>query len=234
MKKGFLLITGIFYCTFVIAQTKTFIDQPYIEVNGQADTLIVPNEIYIQIILSEKDAKDRVSLEELELRLVASLKNLGIDTEKNLSLSDLASNFRIYLLREKVIIKTKAYTLKVTDAATASRVFVALEENGISNAVIERISHSELATLKNSMRTKAIIDARQRAISLVEPLQQQLGPAIHITDTDFSSSNGLAGKSTGLRIRGTTAFSANSQELPQIDFEKIRIEAGVAVKFMLR
>lgn len=84
------------------------------------------------------------------------------------------------------------------------------------------------------MRTKAIIDARQRAISLVEPLQQQLGPAIHITDTDFSSSNGLAGKSAGLRIRGATAFSTNSQELPQIDFEKIRIEAGVAVKFMLR
>ena len=31
-----------------LAQTKNFIDQPYIEVGGYADTLITPNQIFIK------------------------------------------------------------------------------------------------------------------------------------------------------------------------------------------
>ena len=52
------------------AQTKNFIDQPHIEVDGVADTLITPDEIYIKIIISEKDTRDRQSVEELEKRMV--------------------------------------------------------------------------------------------------------------------------------------------------------------------
>jgi len=37
-----------------LAQTKNFIDQPYIEVFGYADTLVTPNLIYIKIIIDEK------------------------------------------------------------------------------------------------------------------------------------------------------------------------------------
>lgn len=41
------------------SQTKNFIDQPYIEVNGTVDTLITPDEIFIKIIISERDTRDK-------------------------------------------------------------------------------------------------------------------------------------------------------------------------------
>jgi uncharacterized protein YggE len=77
-----LLVTGLILAslTNTLAQTKTFIDQPYIEVGGYADTLVTPNEIYIKIIISEKDSKDRTSVEEQENKMITAFKGMGINT----------------------------------------------------------------------------------------------------------------------------------------------------------
>ena len=121
MKQLTILAFVLFSFFTANSQTKNFIDQPYIEVSGNADTLVTPNEIYIRIILSEKDTRDRVSIEELEQKMVAALKGLGLDTEKDLTTADMTSNFKTYLLKSKDVIKTKIYTLKATARSFASR-----------------------------------------------------------------------------------------------------------------
>lgn len=231
-----LTILASLFMTFFAAnsQTKNFIDQPYIEVSGSADTLVTPNEIYIRILLSEKDTKDRVSIEELEQKMVSALKGLGLDTEKYLTTSDMTSNFKFYLLKSKDVIKTMIYTLKVTDAVTASKVFMKLEEIGISNTSIERVDHSNLDNLKNKMRTKAIADAKERANALTKPLNQTIGAAIHIVDTDNISQQ-LQGRVAGIQIRGITSIQNDGyNNLPKIEFEKIKVTASINVKFILK
>jgi len=217
------------------SQTKNFIDQPYVDVSGSADTLVIPNEIYIRILLSEKDTRDRVSIEELEQKMVAALKGLGLDTEKDLNTSDMSSNFKFYLLKNKDVIKTKIYTLKVTDAVTASRAFMKLEETGISNTSIERVEHSDLNNLKNKMRTKAILDAKERAVALTKPLNQTVGSAINIVDTDHNISQQLQGRVAGIQIRGTSSIQSNGYvDLSKIEFEKIKVTASINAKFILK
>jgi hypothetical protein len=217
------------------SQTKNFIDQPYIEVSGSADTLVTPNEIYIRIILSEKDTRDRVSIEELEQKMVAALKGLDLDTEKDLTTSDMTSNFKTYLLKSKDVIKTKIYTLKVTDAVIASKVFMKLEEIGISNTSIERVDYSDLNNLKNKMRTKAILDAKERAVALTKPLNQTVGSAINIVDTDNNISQQLQGRVAGIQIRGISSIQSDGyMDLPKIEFEKIKVTAGINAKFILK
>jgi hypothetical protein len=215
------------------SQTKNFIDQPYIEVSGSADTLVTPNEIYIRIILSEKDTRDRESIEELEQKMVAALKGLGIDTEKDLAMSDMASNFKFYVFKGREVIKAKLYTLKVTTAVAASQVFIKLEETGISNTSIERVSHSDLDNLTNIMRAKAMADAKQRAVALTRPLNQTVGSAIHIADTENAGQQ-LQGRASGLQIRGIASVQGNFKELPKIEFEKIRVAESISVKFILK
>lgn len=233
MKKLTILAFLFSICYLGNSQNKNFIDQPYIEVSGSADTLVTPNEIYIRILLSEKDTRDRVSIEELEQKMVVALKGLGLDTEKDLTTSDLTSNFKYYLLKSKDVIKTKLYTLKVTDAVTASQVFIKLEEIGISNTSIDRVDHSDLDNLKNKMRTKAIVDAKERAISLTKPLNQTIGTAIHIVDTDNLGQQ-LQGRVAGIQIRGNISFNNNDKELPKIEFEKIKVTANINAKFILK
>ena len=95
MRKSFFTI--LISLTMLFGQSKkkkNFIDQPYIEVSSTADTTITPEEIYINIFISEKDTKDKISLEELEIKMVDVLKSLGINTEKDLTTNGVASNFK--------------------------------------------------------------------------------------------------------------------------------------------
>jgi uncharacterized protein YggE len=233
MKKLTLLAIMVYSVALTNAQMKNYIDQPFIEVSGSADTLVTPNEIYIRILLSEKDTKDKISIEILEQKMVTALKGLGLDTEKDLTTSDMVSNFKFYLLKSKEVIKTKLYTLKVVDAITTSQVFIKLEEIGISNTSIDRVDHSDIDNLKNILRTKAIIDAQQRAIALTKPLNQTVGAAIHIVDTDNNVSQQLQGRVAGLKIRGVSSLNESDKALAKIEFEKIKVEANVNAKFIL-
>ena len=230
-----LKLTGFFILTFFLgqSQTKNFIDQPYIEVSGSADTLVTPNEIFIRIILSEKDSRDRVSLEELERRMVIALKGLNLDTEKDLTTADINSNFKYYLLKSKDVIKTKLYMLKVKDALIASQVFIKLEELGISNTSIDRVDHSDLENIRNVMRANAIANAKTRANALTKPLNQTVGQAIHISDAENYNQQ-LQGRVAGIQIRGVASIQNGYAEMPKIEFEKIKVIANINAKFILK
>ena len=64
------------------SQTKNFIDQPYLETTSVVDTLVVPDRIYLSILITEADTKGKISVEELENRMNTKLITLGIDTKK--------------------------------------------------------------------------------------------------------------------------------------------------------
>lgn len=232
MTRIILCFITLLNLTAGLCQTKTFIDQPYIEVTGQADTLVTPNEIFIKIIISEKDTKDKTSIEELESKMVDAFKDMSINTERDLTTSDILSNYRFYMLKQKDILKTKEYVLKVTDAATASKVFVKLEDLGISNSSIDRVEHTEFKKLENICRTKAIIAAKGKASSMTKPLNQSVGRAMFITDIGQGYDTQLQGRAAGIVIRGYNSSSAK-YEPPKIEFQKIKISVDVNVKFVL-
>jgi uncharacterized protein YggE len=215
------------------AQTKNFIDQPYLDVTGYADSLVIPNEIYIDINISEKDSRDRVSIEEYETKMVDGLKTLGLNPEKDLTTNDLGSNYRFYLLKQKDVMKSKQYILKVTDAVTASKVFMLLEDLEISNTSIERVDHSEKENIKNITRTKAVENAKTKAISLTKPLNQTVGQAVYMTDNE-TTGNLLEGRAAGVIVAGYGKKRTSEKELPKIEFEKIKVSTTVSVKFILK
>ncbi|MGN6616541.1 MAG: SIMPL domain-containing protein [Ilyomonas sp.] len=232
-----LKLTALLTLLFLFGQgqTKTFIDQPFMEVTGSADTLITPNEIYIKISISEKDTKDRTSVEDLELKMYNALKALSIDVDKNLTTSDMASNFKFYLLKSKDVMKSKQYILKVNDAVTASKVFIELENLGISNTAIDRVDHSDLEAIKNQMRTKAVENAKARATALTKPLNQTLGAAIYIADNEAYNTNinQYRANLNEVVVVGYGAQRGLATDLPKIDFEKIKVATNINVKFIL-
>lgn len=233
MSRLFLFALVFLFSPTSNAQTKNFIDQPYIEVNGYADTLVTPNEIYMRIVISEKDTRDKISLEEQERKMIEVLKSINIDTDKELTTSDIESSYKFYLLKSKDIVKSKTYLLKVKTAMIASKVFLALEELEISNSSIDRVDHTELETLKNEMRTKAVTDAKQRAIALTKSLGQTVGNAIHIADEGNFTQN-LQGKVMGLQVRGISTLDKANYVPPIIEFEKIKISSTINVKFIIK
>lgn len=215
------------------SQTKNFIDMPYVETTANVDTFVVPDKIYLSIIITEKDTKGKTSVEELEAKIETELKNIGINTTEKLSLYDLSSNFKKYFLKGQDVLKVKSYILIVEDALMAGKVIIALERINISNIAIEKTEYSEIEKLRLILKSKAILKAKLQAQSLAEPLNQKVGNAIFILDlSNKYVSNALQGRVAGIQIRGTSTI--NSKYKPaDIKFEKIKVESAVEVKFKL-
>lgn len=232
MKKIFLTFL-ILVCAKSLSQTKNFIDLPYIETSAKADTLVIPDKIYISINLNEADSKNKKSVEDQEKQLEATLKKLNIDTEKDLSLLDFSSNFKSYFLKGQNVIKSKMYSLLVSNAVTAGKVLAELESVGISNVTIERTEYSKAEELLLGLKSKAVVKSKLTAERLVKPLNQKIGKALYISDIN-TMSNALQGQAPGVQIRGMSSIYGNRATDPiYTEFQKVKFEVQVNIKYAL-
>lgn len=214
--------------------SKNFIDLPYIEVSGKAEKEISPDEIFLKILVNEKDSKGKETLEELEKGMIKKLSEIGLDVNQDLVIVDMASNFKNYWLKSADIYSMKEYQLKCGDAGTAGQVFRELESIGISNISIERIDHSELEKYRREVKVSAIKTAREKARDLALAIDQEIGKAIHILEQDHQLYRATSNvQMSNIRIRGTSAIEETMVQ-PVIEFEKIKIEYTIRVSFELK
>ena len=211
-------------------QSKNFIDQPYLETTARVDTLVIPDRIYLSILITEADTKGKTSVEKLENKMADKLKTLGIDIEKQLTLTDLGSNFKKYFLRKVDVQKDKEYSLLVYDAVTAGRVIMGLESIGISNINLTKTEYSGLEKLKINLRQRAVGAAKNQAEAMVIPLDQKLGPALFISDLN----TGVQNRMTDRMVRVQMSKESDADQPIEIEFEKIKIESTVNVKFAIQ
>ncbi|WP_424271544.1 SIMPL domain-containing protein [Eudoraea sp.] len=221
-----LLITSL----TTYGQSKNFIDQPYLETTARVDTLVIPDRIYLSILITEADTKGKTSVEKLENKMADKLKTIGIDIEKQLTLNDLGSNFKKYFLRKVDVQKDKEYTLLVHDALTAGKVLMGLESIGISNVNLIKTEYSGLEKLKIDLRQKAVRAAKIQAEAMVIPLDQKLGHALFISDLN----TGVQNRMTDRMVRVQMSKEADKDQPIEIEFEKIKIESTVNVKFAIQ
>ena len=221
------------------AQTgeKNFIDQNYIEVTGKAEWEISPNLIYLKIVLSDKNNKNRETLPEIERKMISKLTEIGIDVNKDLSLIDYVSSLRAYLLKTNVVL-TKQYQLIVRDIKTLEKVFFEFQELGVSNVSISKLEHSEIEQFRKEVKVFAVKAAKEKAELLAISLNQKIGKAIYVQEVENVNRNTLqrsyAGtSSSNMIIRGISSNSSSVSMETDIEFEKIIIESTFLVRFAL-
>ena len=140
--RTFMIGFAILFSLSLYAQAeKNFIDQNYIEVTGHSDMEIAPDEIYMKILVNERDVKGK-TLAEIEKSMISKLQEIGIDVTKDLAVKDVSSNFKNYWILKTDIVLSKEYQLRVHDAKTAGKVIVELQQLGISNVSIDHIDNT--------------------------------------------------------------------------------------------
>jgi uncharacterized protein YggE len=223
----------LFFSMTATCQEKNFIDKPYIEVEGKSDTLVTPNRIYIDVLITEKDTKGKKSVEDLEKEMFTKLQVIGIDVKKDVFMKDMLSTFKKYFLKSTDIQKSKSYSILVFDATQTTKVFIGLEEIGISNVNIEKTEHSESEKIQLKINSKAIENAKATAESYLNPLNQKVGKAIFIGH--INTTNMLQGNVSGVLIRGNRSLYEQESKgyISPIEFEKIKISSNVGVRFSI-
>lgn len=239
-----LALTVLLSTTVVHGQEKsatTKDELPYIEVIGTAEKEVIPNEIFIKIIILEKFVgKDKQTVEMQEANLKSALKEIGVELS-NLSLTDVNSDYIRVNWTKKDVIAKKEYTLKVSDAATVGKVFEQLEKLDINGAYISLINHTGLDSIRKETRILAISAAKEKADYLLRAIGEETGKPLVVQEKDYNATI----PSYGLNIRGSRSSSqeyfidgvkvrGNTKDNDQLHFEKIKIQAAIYVKFSIK
>lgn len=237
MTRNFLLVCALFIATTAGIKAQTNQETiSYIEVTGKAEKEIAPDKIYLSIVINEKDYKNK-SLAQIEKDMMKTLKNIGIDTKKDLSVTDMASNFSYYysFIKKNDVKISKEYQLLVTDAKTAGQVILELQKIWISKVNLVKVDNSKIEQYRKEIKVEAIKAAKEKAAMLAEAIGQSIGKAIYIGEQDhyFRSYASMDMANIMVKNMAEAGGIEDAYEAPEIEFEKLKIESTIIVRFAL-
>lgn len=237
MKKIFfstfaLLIVALFPLS-LSAQSITDNNLRYVEVTASSFLEVAPDEFHIQIIIDESLNGNKSSLERKEKELFSALKGLGIDLEKDLQIQDVSSSLKNYILKQAKILNSKSYTLKVYSPETLLGVFNATEKIKISQVSVIKTGVSNPDKVKEEVLAKATAKAKNNASIIAGSLGCKLGKPIFAQNYDNSFIPYRAMTKSTISIRGMASEMASDEASPELEFEKIRFEQQVVIRFLL-
>lgn len=201
----------------------------YVQVYGRAEKEITPDEFYLQIVINERDSKGKISVESQQRDMIAALKKLNVDIDRQLKVANLSSEF----FRKKSSVATAKYQLQLGSSAEVARVWQALDDLGISNVSILKVSHSKIDQLKEEVRVEAIRNARANAASLAEAIGQQVGRCFYIYDSNSNVVPSVYDNAVLMRSVKASGVAEAAVEEDPLEFKTLRLEYGVQAKFVL-
>jgi len=207
-------------------------EPPYIEVNGLAEKEIVPDKIFLGILIQERTTgKDQITVAQQEEKLKNGLKKKGIEQE-NLYVSDANANYQNRRWRDREVVSQMQYELKLVNATQVSDVFSLLDEIEITNAWINRVDHSQINEYKKELRIEAIKAAKAKSDYLLNAIGQQTGKALIVRENEYYNPMPMYNyKAAGMMAMEDSGGMPASEPL---DFKKIKIQASIYVKFEVK
>jgi len=228
-----LIILAIILLPQLAAAQKNFLDQNFIEVQGQATIKVVPDLIYLRIQVSEKQ-KYRSDMEAKERKMLDDLKTIGIPAS-DIVIKDLASNFRSKMFSDDNIVISKVYLVLVHDGKTANKVISDMEQLEISNIKVDHLDHTKMTEFKKDASIKAIVAAKEKAQNLATAVGQSIGRALVIE----AASSPVPAISNAVYDNTRVLYKTEVSTSPDffitdLDFDEIKIEYTVQAKFELK
>ena len=250
MKKSTLCI-AIMLCTqFLFAQNTQPGCYPFpktISVTGSAEMEIIPDEIYVQVDLTEykKKGDPKIEIDKIKDDFLATCKAVGI-ADSNISVASFDGyNMATIWKRKKKdpdLMATISYQLKFSSTRLIDALVDKLDDQATSNFRITRTSHSQIIEYRKRLKVMAMKAARDKAAYLTEAVNEQVGQAITIEEPgDVVSDASLAGRlsNTGnvlidnFRLRQAEGDIAGNVD-GSVDFRKIKLRFEVKVLYAIK
>ena len=244
MKKLVISFSAMLLASLLMAQSQPTCD-PFpktISVTGSAAMEVIPDEIYVQVDLREykKKGEDKTDIDKIKADFLASCKASGI-ADSNISVAsyDGYNMANIWKRRKKDpdLLASITYQLKFSNTRLIDELVNRLDDEATNNFRITRTSHSKIIEYRKQLKIMAVKAAKEKAIYLAESVNEQVGPAITITEPEefFSSDQTI-------RLRGANSLSSNSFSQSGgygntdngIDYKKIKLRFEVKILYALK
>lgn len=232
MRKSILLAAAALAVLPVAAQEQVSkYDASYVQVWGQAEKEIAPDEFYLSVTVNEKDSKGKISIQTQERAMLDALKRLNVDVQKQLRVVNMSSDY----FRKGSALAWKQFQLKVDTPEQVAQVFAALNDLGISNVSMEKVTHSQLEKYKEEVRIAAMKSAQANARTLAEAVGQQAGRCFYIYDSnnDVVPYYGNVFMARGMKAAVVEDAIETENEAAGLDFKTIKLKYSIQAKFVL-
>ena len=201
----------------------------YIQVTGRAEKELTPDEFYLQIVINERDSKGKISVESQQRDMVAVLRKLGVDVEKQLEMANLSSEF----FKKNTSVAMAKYQLQLGSSGEVAKVWQALDDLGISNISILKVTHSQLDKYKQEVRLEAMRNAQKSAQEMAGAIGQTIGKCFYIYDSNSNVLPVMYDNAVLMRSAKAAADAESAAEEDPLEFKTIKLEYGVQAKFVL-
>ena len=182
-----------------------------------------------QVLKKDGKAQGELSDEILERDMIAALKRLGVNVEKQLKVANLSSEF----FKKNTSVATAKYQLQLGSAAEVSKVWQALDNLGISNVSILKVSHSKIDQYKEQVRVEAMQNAKQSAQTLAQAIGQSVGKCFYIYDSNNNVMPVFYDNMAVMRSAKAAGLAEDAAADEPLDFKTIKLQYNVQAKFVL-
>ncbi len=224
MKIKLLIFTFTFLSyTSILAQKYLInnIETRQIKVIGSAEKFVAPNEIFVGITINDRyRGKTLIPLKESEKELLKTLDSLNVN-KSDIYIDDYYSE-NLKVSRKQIdLVKTKEYTVKLSDFKKVDFLISSLKRGNFNNCKIKRFSHTKITKYREEVKVSAVFAAMLKAKSLLDPLKANIGKVLLVEEQPYSRYTSTY---------ANTRISANSAD-SDIAFKKIRLYFEIAVIF---
>ncbi len=201
-----------------------------IEVTGIAEQEVTPDIINVSISLKEyMNGKTKVAISTLEKQLEKAVAEAGIAKE-DFTVNSLSSwNYATEKKKNPDFLASKQYGIKFRDLNKFDQILSKVDAKGIQSTNIDSYDYSKINSVKNDLKLKALLAARDKAAFLVAGLGDKLGGALNITENDNSSF-----PSPRNVMYMSKAMSADAAPESDIDFKKIKLSFQIQAVFEIK
>ncbi len=240
--KKFLLSMAILFSLCAVNAQPTDVNnkQKVINVNGTAEMEIVPDEIYVQIMLREyaKKGGPKTDIESIRKNFLKATQSINIP-DSNISVQGYQGwdgNYWWYNKNKKKnpdMMAGITYQVKLSSTKKMDELVSKLDDEATEGFSIARVSHSRLQEFKKQLKIQAIRSAKEKAIYLSEAIGEKVGEAIMINDPNEVDNYPRPVFSNMMMKQSANAEGEQAAE-PNIDFKKIKLQFDVNVTFALK
>lgn len=235
MKSIVLFLTATLFAMTSFAQNNSNPFPRTITANGSAEMEIVPDEIYVQVVLKEYEKKGngKITLDKIRQDFLTAVRSLGLP-EDAVSVSGYDAYNNPWLRKKNKkneLYASMTYQVKLRNTPQVDQLVDKLDDNATQNFYISRVSHSKVEEFKKTLKIGAIKAAKEKAQYLADAVSEKVGVAVTINEPNEYYPQPYYNANVRM-MKAESADAATDQ--PQADFKKMKIKYEVTVTFALQ
>jgi uncharacterized protein len=244
MKKSIVLFAFCLACVIAFAQQPAANPFPKtISVSGSAEMEVIPDQIYVNVLLREyqKKGEPKKDLELLKTNFINACKASAIP-DSVISIASYTGFNNYYLLRKDKkktpdLFASITYQVKFSSSKQMDDLIEKLDDEATQSFDIAYTSHSKMPEFRKQLKILAVKAAKDKATYLTDAIGEKLGPAITVKEPEESSLMQVRGSnmlSSQARYESNYKPDFDNNKSIEVDFKKIKIRFEVNVIFALQ